>query len=134
MGAKRPRGNPNWRKGVSGNPKGRPSQQLSLQRPPTSRVFWRAERLRLFLAQHGLCAICGATLNGERSGLPCLDHNHRTGAIREVLCPRCNKAIGLFDDDPVIMESAAAYVRKHEARVHVEASRKPELDQGRAEP
>jgi hypothetical protein len=43
-----------------------------------------------------------------------LDHNHRTGFNREFLCPNCNMALGLLNEDPERMKRMIAYVRKHE--------------------
>lgn len=63
-------------------------------------------------AQSGVCAICGGTdLEQSRKHLS-VDHDHITGAVRGLLCDRCNRGIGLFRDDPDALESAAAYLRK----------------------
>lgn len=59
----------------------------------------------------GQCPICGF------SGKLHLDHNHSTGQIRDFLCPNCNTALGLLNEDPERMERMIAYVRKHERRV-----------------
>lgn len=61
-------------------------------------------------AQGGVCAIC------RRPSDPAplhVDHDHRTGAIRGLLCSPCNTAIGLLGDDPDRMMAAAAYLREH---------------------
>jgi hypothetical protein len=57
-------------------------------------------------SQNHLCQICGDT---EEGGLH-VDHDHRTGEIRGLLCGRCNKAIGLFDDDPTRVLAAERYL------------------------
>jgi len=41
-----------------------------------------------------------------------VDHNHETMAVRALLCPACNTAIGLFGDDPATIERAATYLRE----------------------
>jgi len=56
--------------------------------------------------QGNVCAICG---NG-REGRLHVDHDHETGAVRGLLCNRCNRAIGLFEDDPIILRRAIAYL------------------------
>lgn len=43
---------------------------------------------RLLAAQGGGCAICGATPKTRRLHV---DHDHRTGAVRGLLCHRCNR-------------------------------------------
>lgn len=57
-------------------------------------------------AQSGLCAICSRS---EPGGLH-IDHDHGTGSIRGLLCGRCNKALGLFDDDPYRIRAAGIYL------------------------
>jgi hypothetical protein len=56
--------------------------------------------------QTGCCAGCGRAFDE----LLCFDHNHRSGQFRGLLCDRCNKALGLVDDDPEILRSLAVYV------------------------
>src|SRR5665811_574341 len=83
--------------------------------------LWKKHRLailnetayqELFEQQHGLCAICeGAPTGGH--GRLCIDHDHATGQFRGLLCSKCNSAIGLLGDNPVVVDRAAAYLRKH---------------------
>ena len=42
-----------------------------------------------------------------------IDHCHKTGKARELLCQGCNVAIGRFKDDIELMERAINYVKKH---------------------
>lgn len=76
-----------------------------------------ADRLRLYglsscdydellAKQGGACAICKSTPDRPLV----VDHCHATGAIRGLLCGRCNSAIGLLDDDPKRAASAVAYL------------------------
>lgn len=55
------------------------------------------------------CAICRDPFP-ERPE-PHIDHCHRTGRVRGLLCGKCNQAIGLLRDDPALIERASAYVR-----------------------
>ena len=61
--------------------------------------------------QGGKCAICR---NGHCGSGGCLhvDHCHKTGTIRGLLCGKCNTAVGLLDDDPARAGSLAAYLRR----------------------
>jgi hypothetical protein len=43
--------------------------------------------------QLGLCAICDRKPGGRRLDV---DHDHRTGEIRGLLCHLCNRALGMF--------------------------------------
>jgi hypothetical protein len=58
--------------------------------------------------QGGVCAICGAP-NAASKEL-CVDHDHLTGRIRGLLCNACNVAVGLFRDDPRLLERARGYL------------------------
>lgn len=68
-----------------------------------------------YLDQHGLCAICGDPERSERktdgTGGLVVDHNHDTGAVRGLLCGRCNSAIGLLADNIEWLHSAIWYLR-----------------------
>ena len=57
--------------------------------------------------QGDACAICGDVGPGH------LDHDHDTGAVRALLCHRCNLGLGHFRDDPDVLRAAAEYVERH---------------------
>jgi hypothetical protein len=61
--------------------------------------------------QDGRCAICGTDAPGAWGRL-CVDHDHRTGELRGLLCSDCNVAIGRLHDDPQLIRRAAAYLEK----------------------
>lgn len=68
--------------------------------------YWEYQRL---LGKQGLCcAICG-TFHDEHAPLG-VDHSHKTGAVRGLLCRNCNAGIGLLQDSPEILTKAAAYI------------------------
>jgi hypothetical protein len=63
-------------------------------------------------SQGGLCAICGkAPLWRGRKVLQ-VDHCHDTGRVRGLLCHYCNSGMGLFRDNPELLEKATAYLRR----------------------
>lgn len=55
------------------------------------------------------CAICGTTDWGRPS--PSIDHCHTTGKVRGLLCNNCNRALGLFKDNPETLKRAAEYLK-----------------------
>lgn len=55
--------------------------------------------------QNNKCAICPETGKLE------IDHDHITGKVRGLLCGRCNRAIGLFRDNPDNTASATIYLK-----------------------
>lgn len=70
-----------------------------------------AEYERLYEAQRGRCAICSGK---DTNKTLAVDHSHKTGKVRGLLCGRCNPAIGFLQDDPQIAASAVAYLKKHQ--------------------
>lgn len=68
----------------------------------------------MFEAQKGVCAICRSpeTAKGNHGNIRRLsvDHNHKTGVVRGLLCSKCNAGIGYFDDDPAILAEAIRYL------------------------
>lgn len=69
--------------------------------------------------QGGQCALCGRKpqdgFKADGGRMPALhrDHDHVTGAWRDLLCSRCNQGLGLFQDDPVLLWAAAEYIERH---------------------
>lgn len=62
----------------------------------------------LFMKQRGQCAICESTAPlGRRL---CLDHDHTTGAVRGLLCSRCNIGLGYFQDNQIRLARALNYL------------------------
>jgi hypothetical protein len=65
----------------------------------------------LFDIQEGKCAICGTHQNDLKQNL-CVDHNHKTGAIRGLLCGKCNRGIGNLNDNIITLENAINYLKR----------------------
>ncbi|WP_425579506.1 endonuclease VII domain-containing protein [Streptomyces coacervatus] len=63
-----------------------------------------AERDEMIASQVGLCAIC------LKAPAVHVDHCHKTGRVRGVLCFNCNSGLGLLRDDPEAMNRAADYL------------------------
>lgn len=63
-------------------------------------------------AQNNGCYICGKTPEQNKKRLA-VDHNHKTGKIRALLCESCNIGIGLLNENPKILRDAAIYLEKH---------------------
>lgn len=58
--------------------------------------------------QKNACVICEDTFSAE----PHVDHCHKSGKVRGLLCGRCNRALGGFRDSPKILERAREYLRR----------------------
>lgn len=69
-------------------------------------------------AQNGLCAICHKpeTAKNNYDAVTrklAVDHCHKTGKIRQLLCTLCNQGLGSFKDDPVLIQAAIEYLKSH---------------------
>lgn len=64
----------------------------------------------LLQIQGGRCAICRKPQGREKKRLA-VDHNHKTGQIRGLLCGMCNhKLLNAAKDNPVILRRASQYL------------------------
>jgi hypothetical protein len=73
-----------------------------------------AEYEAMVSKQHGLCAICHQeevtkTADGRVASL-CVDHCHKTGTVRGLLCRSCNAGLGKLKDDKQLLLNAIRYL------------------------
>ena len=61
-------------------------------------------------AQNGVCKICQKPQEGKALAI---DHDHKTGKVRGLLCETCNRGIGCLQDDPALLRSAISYIEDH---------------------
>lgn len=102
------------------------SRELQAERAAADPVRWRLRNWTLQLKAYGLtpaiyewmlrkqcsrCAICGID-NPARTGHLRfhVDHCHKTGKVRGLLCASCNTGLGRFHDDPDLLKTAIAYL------------------------
>lgn len=65
---------------------------------------------KLLKSQKDVCAICSQP---EQKKLLAVDHDHRTGKIRGLLCSNCNMGLGKFKDDKELLKKAVLYLLVH---------------------
>jgi hypothetical protein len=58
------------------------------------------------------CGICKQKIEATL----CVDHDHKTGKVRGLLCKTCNSAIGLLADNPEYLANAIRYLLEPPAR------------------
>ncbi len=66
--------------------------------------------------QGGVCAICELPPVKRRSKTRVrlqVDHDHKTGAVRELLCSRCNRLVWALEDHHGLMGAVLRYLAKH---------------------
>lgn len=64
---------------------------------------------RFILEQNGRCRICSTELKRAQ-----LDHDHKTGKLRGLLCHHCNVGLGNFFDSVELLEKAIDYIKENE--------------------
>lgn len=76
-----------------------------------------SEQAAAMLGSQGYrCAICETDAPGKRrSGEDNwhIDHDHKSGAVRGLLCSTCNYLLGMAKDDEHILFAAAEYLIEH---------------------
>jgi len=63
-------------------------------------------------AQDYKCAVCGKTEQDNKKRLA-VDHCHKTGKVRKLLCHHCNCALGMVDDSEEILISLLSYLKEN---------------------
>jgi hypothetical protein len=71
--------------------------------------------LEMIVAQKSQCSICGCGIDASSH----LDHDHKTGAVRSVLCQRCNLLLGKYEvSGSVLLRNAASYLESFQERMN----------------
>lgn len=102
------------------------NKEIKATDPRRFRTYWLKNRFgitaeeydAMFQAQGGVCAICKQpeTRNlGKGIVNMGVDHDHRTGAVRGLLCHRCNTIMGMLEDDPTLLAKMIAYLEAWQA-------------------
>jgi hypothetical protein len=71
------------------------------------------EHQQMFDEQKGVCATCKSPGDGKWKKL-CVDHDHKTGKVRQLLCRRCNMILGQAYDNISLFEEYIKYLQKHQ--------------------
>jgi hypothetical protein len=66
---------------------------------------------RMVIDQSGCCAVCRRTLLELGRSLA-VDHCHKTGKVRGLLCGGCNGILGRFNDDAERFLRASEYLKR----------------------
>ena len=66
----------------------------------------------LLFAQNNRCAICKEPLDLQTPYAVHIDHDHKRGKVRGILCRKCNLAIGQLRDNPEYAYNAFIYLKE----------------------
>lgn len=69
----------------------------------------RKDFARMMLSSMGLCEICRRP-EPTHGGRLCVDHDHKTGKARGLLCRACNTGLGMFRDSKNVLVLATGYL------------------------
>lgn len=94
-----------WREAQNAKRRGRDQRKHQLK---TNYGMTQEQYAEMLASQEGKCAVCGSVPNETL----CVDHCHRTGKIRSLLCRKCNTGLGCFGDDSSLLGSAIKYLEK----------------------
>ena len=72
------------------------------------------QKQQLIDLQEQKCAICKDNLKDTHD--VCVDHDHQTGAVRGILCRKCNLGLGHFEDNTSLLKSAVKYLKKYSSK------------------
>jgi Recombination endonuclease VII len=71
----------------------------------------------MLLSQNGVCSICKdpSRVKKSRTGILHVDHDHKTGKVRGLICNACNSILGYGDADngPELLLKAVQYIKDH---------------------
>lgn len=73
-------------------------------------------------ACNGRCPCCKVPFSKLWESVPSVDHCHRTGVVRGIICRRCNLVIGHADDSPAILKNCLRYLEKSRVNGQAESA------------
>lgn len=80
-------------------------KRLDLTETFTAEDYWS-----MVEKQEGVCSVCEQECPKGRLAI---DHDHKTGKVRGLLCRNCNLGLGYFQDNTRFLEQAVLYLKQH---------------------
>jgi hypothetical protein len=74
------------------------------------------DHTRMLQEQNYCCAACGVKFSPEgakKQTAACVDHDHMTKEVRELLCASCNIILGQVSDNVDRLTVLIAYLKRH---------------------
>ena len=63
---------------------------------------------QMYEDQNGKCFLCERVILGKEVKV---DHDHKTGKVRKLLCHNCNTSLGLLNEDVKLFEKCIEYLK-----------------------
>jgi hypothetical protein len=112
-----------YHKAYRENPKNKAKRKIYLAKPEYKRNeknrqlrikfgITSEQYTEMFIKQNGCCAICNKNQNEFKRKLA-VDHDHKTGKIRGLLCSNCNTILGKLNDNSETLLNAIQYLNKY---------------------
>lgn len=67
------------------------------------------EKIEMIKNQNNKCLICSGIFGSIKQA--CVDHSHKNGKIRGILCHSCNRGIGLLNEDIGLFNKIIEYIQ-----------------------
>ena len=67
----------------------------------------------LYDKANNVCQVCSSSKD------LCIDHNHKTGTVRGILCKCCNTALGMLNEDVVRIRKLIQYIEESPTEVNL---------------
>jgi hypothetical protein len=67
---------------------------------------------QMLLEQNNSCAVCERQPTDFKRKFS-IDHDHKTGEIRGLLCDNCNHALGMVNDNSLLLQKLILYLEKY---------------------
>lgn len=105
--------NPDYKKKMREWRKNHPNKSLLYRKGNLSKFGLSLEDFdKIYKSQNGCCKICKIPEADLTSPSKlCVDHDHKTGKVRGLLCPICNHGLGNFRDNIEIIKEAIKYLQ-----------------------
>lgn len=88
-------------------------ERIKFQRIASTFGISKEDYETMLLNQNGVCAICNEPELSKRFKFLAVDHCHKTGKIRGLLCSKCNQGLGYFNDNVSNLQSAITYLKNN---------------------
>lgn len=72
------------------------------------------EKRQMWRDQKGICKVTNCNKKLDSANESCVDHNHKTGKVRGLICRNCNFIIGHAHEDIKILEGIIEYLKKYD--------------------